>query len=136
MGRGRWLRSTVTRGTWGARAHAASMFTTPRAIRFRRPRRAGDNGAVIATWRASSLGGKQMAVQAFILIDTSPGKAKAVATKLRSVAGVSAAHAATGPHDIIAIAEATDVSSLGELIVHKIQSIPGGNRNLTSIVAD
>lgn len=77
-----------------------------------------------------------MAVKAFILIDTSPGKAKEVATKLRLVAGVSAAHAVTGPHDIIAIAEAADVSSLGELIVHKIQSVPGVNRSLTSIVAD
>ena len=77
-----------------------------------------------------------MPVQAFILIDTSPGKAKDVAQKLRSVAGVSAAHAVTGPHDIIALAEAPDVSSLGELIVQKIQSVAGVNRSLTSIVAD
>ena len=77
-----------------------------------------------------------MAIKAFILIDTSPGKAKEVAQKLRQVAGVSAAHAVTGPHDIIAIAEAQDVSSLGELVVQKIQSVPGVNRSLTSIVAD
>jgi DNA-binding Lrp family transcriptional regulator len=77
-----------------------------------------------------------MAIKAFILIDTSPGKAKEVAQKLRQVAGVSAAHAVTGPHDIIAIAEAQDVSSLGELVVQKIQSVAGVNRSLTSIVAD
>ncbi len=77
-----------------------------------------------------------MPVQAFILIDTSPGKAKDVAQKLRAVAGVSAAHAVTGPHDIIALVEAADVSSLGELIVQKIQSVVGVNRSLTSIVAD
>jgi DNA-binding Lrp family transcriptional regulator len=77
-----------------------------------------------------------MPVQAFILIDTSPGKAKDVAQKLRGVAGVSAAHAVTGPHDIIALVEAADVSSLGELIVQKIQSVVGVNRSLTSIVAD
>jgi DNA-binding Lrp family transcriptional regulator len=77
-----------------------------------------------------------MAVKAFILIDTSPGKAKEVATKLRQVVGVSAAHAVTGPHDIIAIAEAADVSSLGELVVQRIQSVTGVNRSLTSIVAD
>ena len=47
-----------------------------------------------------------MAVKAFILIDTSPGKAREVATKIRQVAGVSSAHAVTGPHDIIAVAEA------------------------------
>ena len=77
-----------------------------------------------------------MAVRAFILIDTSPGKAKEVAQKLRNVAGVTAAHAVTGPHDIIVVVEASDVSSLGELVVQKIQSVAGVNRSLTSIVAD
>ncbi|HXW85049.1 MAG TPA: Lrp/AsnC ligand binding domain-containing protein, partial [Candidatus Binataceae bacterium] len=59
-----------------------------------------------------------------------------VATKLRQVSGVSTAHAVTGPHDIIAIVEAPDVTSLGEMIVQKVQSVPGVNRSLTSIVAD
>jgi DNA-binding Lrp family transcriptional regulator len=77
-----------------------------------------------------------MAVKAFILIDTSPGKARDVAQKLREVPGVSLAHAVTGPHDIIAIAEASDVTALGELVVQKIQSVTGVNRSLTSIVAD
>ncbi|HTQ23352.1 MAG TPA: Lrp/AsnC ligand binding domain-containing protein [Candidatus Binataceae bacterium] len=77
-----------------------------------------------------------MSVKAFILVDTSPGKAREVATKLRQVGGISSAHAVTGPHDIIAVAEAPDVSSLGELVVQKIQSVPGVNRSLTSIVAD
>lgn len=77
-----------------------------------------------------------MAVRAFILIDTSPGKAREVAAKLRQVAGVSVAHAVTGPHDIIAVAEAPDVTALGELVVQKIQSVAGVNRSLTSIVAE
>jgi DNA-binding Lrp family transcriptional regulator len=77
-----------------------------------------------------------MAVKAFILIDTSPGKAKEVAALLRKVAGVSSAHAVTGPHDIIAVAEANDVADLGELIVRKIQSVAGVTRSQTSIVAD
>jgi DNA-binding Lrp family transcriptional regulator len=77
-----------------------------------------------------------MAVKAYILIDTSPGKAREVAQRIREVPGVSAAHAVTGPHDIIAVAEAADVSSLGELVVHQIQSVIGVNRSLTSIVAE
>jgi DNA-binding Lrp family transcriptional regulator len=77
-----------------------------------------------------------MAVRAFILIDTSPGKARDVAQKLRQVPGVSLAHAVTGPHDIIAVAEAPDVTALGELVVQRIQSVTGVNRSLTSIVAD
>jgi DNA-binding Lrp family transcriptional regulator len=77
-----------------------------------------------------------MTVKAFILIDTSPGKAKEVALKIRQIPGVSAAHAVTGPHDIIAVAEASDVSSLGELVVARIQGVAGVNRSLTSIVAD
>ena len=75
-------------------------------------------------------------VKAFILIDTSPGKAREVTQKIRQVDGVSAAHAVTGPHDIIAMVEAADVSTLGELVVHKIQSVAGVSRSLTSIVAD
>ena len=51
-----------------------------------------------------------MAVKAFILIDTSPGKAREVAAKIRGVTGVSVAHAVTGPHDIIAICEASITS--------------------------
>ena len=77
-----------------------------------------------------------MAVKAFILIDTSPGKAREVAGRIRQVQGVSFSHAVTGPHDIIAIAEAADVTALGELVVQKIQSVAGVNRSLTSIVAD
>ncbi|MCL5044450.1 MAG: Lrp/AsnC ligand binding domain-containing protein [Deltaproteobacteria bacterium] len=76
-----------------------------------------------------------MAVKAFILIDTSPGKAKEVANKLRQVPGVADAHAVTGPHDVIAVVEAADVSALGELVVQKVQSILGVSRSLTSIVA-
>jgi DNA-binding Lrp family transcriptional regulator len=81
-------------------------------------------------------GGAHMSVKAFILIDTSPGKAKEVAQKLRHVAGVSAAHAVTGPHDIIVMAEAADVSALGELVVQRVQSVTGVSRSVTSIVAD
>jgi DNA-binding Lrp family transcriptional regulator len=75
-------------------------------------------------------------MKAFILVDTSPGKAREVAAKLRQVDGIREAHAVTGPHDIIVVAEASDVSALGELVVHKIQSVAGVNRSLTSIVAD
>ncbi len=77
-----------------------------------------------------------MSVKAFILVDTSPGKAREVAMRLRQVAGISEAHSVTGPHDIIAVAEAADVSALGELIVRGVQSVAGVNRSLTSIVAD
>ena len=77
-----------------------------------------------------------MSVKAFILIDTSPGKAKEVAAHLRQIAGVGAAHAVTGPHDIIAVAEASDVGDLSELLVRKIQSVAGVTRTQTSIVAD
>ena len=78
----------------------------------------------------------KMVVKAFILIDTSPGKARDVAAKIRQVKGVSMAHAVTGPHDIIAIAEAPDVTTLGELVVQGIESVVALNRSLTSIVAD
>ena len=71
-----------------------------------------------------------MAVKAFILIDTSPGKARDVALKLRQVHGVSAAHAVTGPHDIIAMIEADDISAMGELVVQKIKSVQIGRAHV------
>jgi DNA-binding Lrp family transcriptional regulator len=77
-----------------------------------------------------------MGVKAFILIDTAPGKAREVVSRLRAVKGVTTAHTVTGPHDIIALVEAADVTALGELVVHQIQSVNGVSRSLTSIVAD
>src|SRR5262249_11201176 len=94
----RCSRNTSMRDISAVSLDVASTNTMRRVTPSRR--RAGRTGARMRR------GGVSMAVKAFILIDTSPGKAREVAGRIRQVQGVSVAHAVTGPHDIIAIAEA------------------------------
>ena len=70
-------------------------------------------------------------VHAYILIQTEVGKAAAVASAVREVAGVTEADDVTGPYDVIVRAEAQTVDDLGKLVVAKIQSVEGITRTLT-----
>lgn len=70
-------------------------------------------------------------VHAYILIQTEVGKAAAVASAVRDVAGVTEADDVTGPYDVIVRAEAQTVDDLGKLVVAKIQSVEGITRTLT-----
>jgi len=70
-------------------------------------------------------------VHAYILIQTEVGKAAAVASEVRGVAGVTEADDVTGPYDVIVRAEAETVDDLGKLVVARIQSVEGITRTLT-----
>jgi DNA-binding Lrp family transcriptional regulator len=72
-----------------------------------------------------------MAVVAFVLIQTETGKAFSVADAVRAIAGVLAADVVTGPYDVIAKAETTDLDDLGKLVVAKIHDIDGITRTFT-----
>lgn len=72
-----------------------------------------------------------MAVTAYILIQTEVGKAADVAAAVADIAGVVTAEDVTGPYDVIARAEAGDVDQLGQMVVSKVQLIPGITRTLT-----
>jgi len=72
-----------------------------------------------------------MAVSAYILIQTEVGKAADVAAAVNDIAGVVTAEDVTGPYDVIARAEADDVDQLGQMVVSKVQLIPGITRTLT-----
>lgn len=69
-------------------------------------------------------------VKAYILIQTA-ALAHHVAGEIRGVEGVDVADDVSGPYDVIAYARATDMDSLGRLVVSKIQSIDGITRTLT-----
>lgn len=73
-------------------------------------------------------------VQAYVLIQTDVGKAAAVAAAVTDVNGVVLAEDVTGPYDVIARVEATDVDELGKLVVARIQEVPGITRTLTCTV--
>jgi DNA-binding Lrp family transcriptional regulator len=72
-----------------------------------------------------------MTVQAYILIQTEVGKAADVARAIADVDGVTLAEDVTGPYDVIVRAEAGDVDQLGQLVVARVQNVPGITRTLT-----
>ena len=74
-----------------------------------------------------------MAVNAYILTTVAPGKTSDAARIITKVKGVKATHVVTGPYDIIVYAEASDLDTLGNLVVSKIQAVDGVQRSLTCV---
>lgn len=75
-----------------------------------------------------------MSVQAYVLVRTMPGQAGEALTRIHAIPGVNAAHAVTGPTDIIAFVEADNMDALGRLIISRIQQAPGVTRTTTCVV--
>jgi DNA-binding Lrp family transcriptional regulator len=73
-------------------------------------------------------------VQAYILIQTEVGKAANVAKAIAGISGVTMAEDVTGPYDVIARVEASNVDDLGRLVIAKLQDVPGITRTLTCTV--
>jgi DNA-binding Lrp family transcriptional regulator len=73
-------------------------------------------------------------VQAYILIQTEVGKAASVAEQIAGISGVTLAEDVTGPYDVIARVEASNVDDLGRLVIAKLQDVPGITRTLTCTV--
>ena len=74
-----------------------------------------------------------MATKAYILIETAVGKSRDVTRALRSLAGVQTVDAVTGPYDIIAVVEATDLNAVGDLVTSQIHTISGIVRTVTCL---
>ncbi len=71
-------------------------------------------------------------MQAYILISTEPGKPWEVADSALQLNGVKTAHAVTGPFDVVAFVEFTNIDELGNLL-EKIHSINGVLKTQTAI---
>jgi DNA-binding Lrp family transcriptional regulator len=52
---------------------------------------------------------------------------------MQGVNGITAADAITGEYDVIAVCEADDVNSIGQMIVDKIQKIDGVFKTVTCL---
>lgn len=74
--------------------------------------------------------------QAYILIETIPGKGIDLVKVISSLGGVKQAHLVTGPYDVIAFIEANDLKKLGDILVKDIQSTGFVARTLTCITVD
>jgi len=71
-------------------------------------------------------------MQAYILVNTEPGKPWEVAEAALKIKGVKMAHAVTGQFDVVAYAEFTKMDELGKLI-DELQSLKGVRRTQTVI---
>lgn len=72
-----------------------------------------------------------MPASSYVLIKVEPSKAHSVYNELKILSSVVQVDAVTGPHDMIAIVESPDVSTLGTVIINKIRTIDGVNDTLT-----
>jgi DNA-binding Lrp family transcriptional regulator len=77
-----------------------------------------------------------VSIQAYVLVQTEVGQAKAVADLIRALAGVHQAECVTGPYDVVVHAEAANVDELGRLVVARIQAIDGITRTLACPVVN
>ena len=75
-----------------------------------------------------------MVVKAFVLVQAQLGRARSVAKSIANVKGVKMVHTVTGVYDVIAYLELSDMTSLSELVIKKIQSVKGVERTHTAIV--
>jgi len=75
--------------------------------------------------------GGDMPASAYVLIKVEPNKAHTVYNKLKEYSSIIQVDAVTGPHDIIATVESTDVSALGNFIINKLRTIDGVKDTLT-----
>lgn len=75
-----------------------------------------------------------MAFAYYILIELSPGTAKTAAGEISKIEGLRMANAVTQPFDVIAFAEVSNLASLSELVLSRIQSFEGVKRTQTAVV--
>lgn len=72
-----------------------------------------------------------MAVQAYVLIQTTVGKSTDVAREIAGLDGVILAADASGPYDVIVKVEAETIDALGAMVVSSLQLVDGVVRTLT-----
>jgi DNA-binding Lrp family transcriptional regulator len=77
-----------------------------------------------------------MAISAYVFIECTAGAARDVVREVKKLQGIKLANSTTGPYDVIALVEAPDINVLGDVIVSKIQGLPGVLRTQTNVVVD
>ncbi len=74
-----------------------------------------------------------MANKAFVLIETAVGTTNTVVNNLRLVEGVTSVDAVVGPYDVIAVLEAEDVNTIGELVTSKVHAVGSVVKTMTCL---
>ena len=66
-----------------------------------------------------------MATQAYVFVYATPGKVEETGKAIAKIEGVKSAHACWGRPDVIAFVEASNYKTLGQIVLQKIQRVPG-----------
>ena len=74
-----------------------------------------------------------MATRAYILIETSVGKSQDVVDTLEAIDEVDMLDVVTGPYDIIAVIEASDLPSIGKILSNQMHRLPGIIKTVTCL---
>jgi DNA-binding Lrp family transcriptional regulator len=74
-----------------------------------------------------------LATRAYILIETAVGATSAVSTALKEMPMMKAVDTVTGPFNIIAVAEAGDLPSIGDLIREGMHGVPNIVKTVTCL---
>ncbi|MBI2172448.1 MAG: Lrp/AsnC ligand binding domain-containing protein [Chloroflexi bacterium] len=74
-----------------------------------------------------------MATRAFVLIETAVGKTRDVVAALNKLEGMKSVDVVTGPYDIIAVIEAPDLGSIGDMVTGRVHTIGGIQRTVTCL---
>ena len=72
---------------------------------------------------------------AYVLIKAELGMAKCVAEDVSRIEGVVFADVITGPYDVVAGVKVDTNRKLGELVIERIQKVPGVKNPSTSVVS-
>ncbi len=75
-------------------------------------------------------------MKAYILIKVRAGEVKEVVRQLRKIDKVVEANMTFGPYDAVAVVDAQDISSIGNMIAGAIQPIPGIEQTLTCLAVE
>jgi DNA-binding Lrp family transcriptional regulator len=74
-----------------------------------------------------------LATRAYILVETAVGETSAVSDALKEMPMMKAVDTVTGPFDIIAVVEADDLQSIGDLISDGMHGVPGIVKTVTCL---
>lgn len=75
-------------------------------------------------------------IEAYLLINCSSGTAGTAVNRMREQTGVKNARVVTGLHDIVALVESEDLTTLGTTIVDRLQKIEGVGKTVTMLCVD
>ena len=75
-------------------------------------------------------------MKAYVLIKIRAGEVKDVVRQLRKTEHIVEANMTFGPYDPVAVIEAPDITTIGNLIASSIQPIPGVDQTLTCLAVE